>query len=73
MKQWYALYVLLCSWVFLLSLAGPIPRFQEDALVNLSKFELSQLHTRTSKVSHDIRMLAMSDSNWRKAVVSPII
>ena len=43
----------------------------------LSKLELSQLHTHTSKVCHNIHqvfgMLPMSDSNWRKAVVSPIV
>ena len=65
MKQWYALYVFLCSWVPFIVISRPNSKIAdlEDALVNLSKLELSQLHTRTSKVSHDIGMLAMSDSN----------
>ena len=49
----------------------------EDAVINLSKLELSQLHTRTSKVSHNIHqvfgIIPMSDSNWHKAVVSHIV
>ena len=76
----HALYVLCsCVFLFLLPFAGINSKIEdlEDALINLSKLELSQLHTRNSKVSHVIHqvfgMLPVSDSNWRKAVVSPIV
>ena len=68
----YMSFYVLCSFFIVICRHN-----SEIGLINLSKLELSQLHTRTSKVSHNIHqvfgMLPMSDSNWRKAVVSPIV
>ena len=69
MKQRYVLHVLLCSCVFFIVTYRHNAKIEdlEDAIINLSKPELSPIHTRTSKVSHNIHkvfgMLPMRDSN----------